>query len=333
MPSSLADPSVSIPIVVAILLFAAVALAGVQMNRRETRLKRLSAVIAQPAAASSPTAKDVDKAASVRDTQFEKRLRTAEKERAAAQSKRTLRSRFAEAGWRLTPTGWWIGSVISGVTLAGTIAVLRFSPLVIFLCFIVGTLGLPRLMLAMSANKRRKAFLTDLADAIEAMVRALRAGLPVSEAMGMIGRDFSGPVGAEFLIAVDEQKLGVPLGEALARVGERMPLPEMRMLAMAVTIQMQTGGSLSEALANLANVIRARHRLKRKIKAVSSEARISALIMAALPLFVMGALYLMKPEYLGLLFTESAGKMLVAFCATWMLLGTVVMWRMVNFKM
>lgn len=329
MPPSF-DPSIWAPICVALLLFATVAVIGVRMSSRDTVRKRLSAVIAQPASGTA-TAKEQDKAA-VRDTQVGKRLRTAEKERVAAQSKRTLRSRFAEAGWRISPTAWWIGSAVSGAAFAGFAAGLRFSPLVIIFCFIVGMLGLPRLMLGMAARKRRKAFLIDLADAIEAMVRALRAGLPVSEAMGMIARDFTGPVGVEFLVAVDEQKLGVSLGDTLSRVGERMPLPEMRMLAMAVTIQTQTGGSLSEALANLANVIRARHRLRRKIKAVSSEARVSAMIMAALPIFVMGALYLMKPDYLGLLFTENAGKILLGLCATWMLLGVVVMWRMVNFK-
>ena len=329
MPPSF-DPSFWAPIGVALILFATVAIAGMRMNSRETVRKRLSAVVAQPGGATS-AAKEQEKAAA-RDVQVTKRLRTAEKERTAAQSKRTLRSRFAEAGWRISPTFWWIASVISGAVLAGFMATLRFSPLIIVFCFVVGTLGLPRLMLAMAASKRRKAFLTDLADAIEAMVRALRAGLPVSEALGMIARDFTGPVGAEFTVAVDEQKLGMSLGDSLTRVGERMPLPEVRMLAMAVTIQTQTGGSLSEALANLANVIRARHRLKRKIKAVSSEARTSAMIMAALPLFVMGSLYLMKPEYLGLLFTEKVGKILLVLCATWMLCGVLVMWRMVNFK-
>lgn len=333
MPPSF-DPSIWVPIGVALLLFATVAVVGVRMNSRETVRKRLSAVIARPAAGATAgvaAAKEQDKAAA-RNTEVGKRLRTAEKERVAARSKRTLRSRFAEAGWRISPTGWWIGSVVSGVVLAGCMAALRFSPLVVAFCFVVGTLGLPRLALAVAAGKRRKAFLIDLADAIEAMVRALKAGLPVSEAMGMIARDFVGPVGAEFLVAVDEQKLGVSLGDSLGRIGERMPLPEMRMLAMAVTIQTQTGGSLSEALANLANVIRARHRLKRKIKAVSSEARVSAMIMGALPFFVMGAVYLMKPEYLGLLFTETVGKLLVGLCGCWMLTGILVMWRMVNFK-
>ena len=130
----------------------------------------------------------------------------------------------------------------------------------------------------------------------------------------------------------DDQKIGIPMGEAAERCARRMPLTEVKMFATAIQIQSETGSSLSDVLANLANVIRARFRLKRKVQALSSEAKASAAIIGALPLLVAGGLYLVNPEYISLLFTEPTGKVMASGAVFWMLCGVVVMRQMINFK-
>ena len=263
----------------------------------------------------------------------ERRLKSAEARAKRAQTeKRSLRDKLAEAGLKTTPAGYFVASFISATLCVGLMALMnKVSPVALISAAIFGGLGLPRFVLSTMGKRRMKKFLTDLPDAIETMVRSIKSGLPISEAMVMIAREFEGPIRQEFSVAVDEQRLGLSLAEALDRVSNRVPLPEMRMLAMAIRIQSTTGGSLSETLLNLSNVIRGRDKLARKVKAVSAEARTSAAIMAALPMVVMGAMYAFNPDYVGYLF-QGGGLILLIGCGIWMSIGTFIMWRMVNFK-
>lgn len=156
--------------------------------------------------------------------------------------------------------------------------------------------------------------------------------MPVSEAVSMISREFEGPVGEEMSRIYDKQKIGVPLHEAALEATKRMPLPEMQMFATGLAIQAQTGSSLSEVLMNLSNVIRARFRLKRKIKALSSEAIASAGIIASLPVLVATGMYFTNYEYISVLFTDSFGKILLTGAIVWMGIGVFMMKAMINFK-
>jgi tight adherence protein B len=156
--------------------------------------------------------------------------------------------------------------------------------------------------------------------------------MPVSEAILMISREYQGPGGEEMSRVYDKQKIGVALHEAALEATRRMPLPEMKMFATGLAIQAQTGSSLSEVLTNLANVIRARFRLKRKIKALSSEAVASASIIGSLPCLVALGLYFVNREYIMILFTTPFGKVLVVCAVVWMLIGIFVMKIMINFK-
>jgi len=156
--------------------------------------------------------------------------------------------------------------------------------------------------------------------------------MPVSESIKMVAREFTGPIGEEMGRIFDQQKIGVSLPEAVQECARRMPLPEVQMFATAVTIQAQTGSSLSEILEGLAKVIRARFRLRRKVQALSSEAKSSAAIIGALPVLVGLGLYFMNPEYIGVLFTEKIGKFLLAGAIFWMACGVFVMKQMINFK-
>lgn len=163
-------------------------------------------------------------------------------------------------------------------------------------------------------------------------MRLLKAGMPVSEAIAMISREFTGPVGEEMGNIYDKQKIGVALAEAALEATRSMPLTEMQMFATGLSIQAQTGSSLSEVLTNLSNVIRARFRLKRKIKALSSEAIASASIIAALPVLVATGMYFVNYEYISVLFTDPFGNVLLAIAVFWMSVGVMVMKIMINFK-
>jgi tight adherence protein B len=182
------------------------------------------------------------------------------------------------------------------------------------------------------AARRQKLFLADLADVLESMVRLLKAGMPVSEAIKMVAREFTGPMGEEMGRIFDQQKVGVPLPEAVLNCAKRMPLTEVHMFATAVSIQAQTGSSLSEVFENLARVVRARFRLKRKVVALSSEAKSSAMIIGALPILVASAMYFINPDYIGTLFYTVTGKWLLAAAIFWMTCGVLVMKQMINFK-
>ncbi len=193
-------------------------------------------------------------------------------------------------------------------------------------------LGVPRFILKFMVKRRQKKFLKEFPDALESMMRLLKAGMPIGEAISMVAREFEGPVSEEMQRVYDEQKVGIPLGEAVLGVAERVPLPEVQMFATGISIQQQTGSSLSEILQNLATVIRARFRLKRKVDALSAEAKASAGIIASLPVFVAMALYFVNRDYILLLFITATGKNLLMGCAVWMSLGVLVMRQMINFR-
>jgi tight adherence protein B len=130
---------------------------------------------------------------------------------------------------------------------------------------------------------------------------------------------------------VEDQALGMPLADAVERLPERVPIPEARFFAIVIAIQSGTGGSLSEALANLSKVLRDRQKMKSKVKAMSSESKASAMIIGSLPVFVAAALFVTSPKFIGLLFTTQTGKFVLVACAIWMLMGTLVMRKMINF--
>ncbi len=195
----------------------------------------------------------------------------------------------------------------------------------------VCTLGLPRWFLGFLRRRRQNKFLHDFADAIDVMVRGLKAGLPVSEAMKIIASESGPPVGPEFMEVVEGQRVGITIDQGIERMVDRMPLSEVNFLAIVMTIQSKTGGNLSEALSNLSRVLRDRKKMKQKIRSVSQEAKSSAAIIGSLPFLIMGALMILNPSYLDPLFDTVMGNILVVGSATWMTIGVLVMRKMINF--
>ncbi|MGE0525154.1 MAG: type II secretion system F family protein [Variibacter sp.] len=192
-------------------------------------------------------------------------------------------------------------------------------------------LGAPRWLLAFLKRRREAKFLKTFPDAVDVIVRGIKAGLPLLDCLKMIAAEAQEPVRGEFRSIVETQAIGMPIGEACAKLYERMPIPETNFFGIVISIQQKAGGNLSEALGNLSRVLRDRKKMKAKIVAMSQEAKASAAIIAALPLCVMGLVYLTSPNYIELLWTEPMGRVMLACSAFWMFCGVMVMKKMINF--
>jgi len=191
--------------------------------------------------------------------------------------------------------------------------------------------GLPRWLLSFLKKRREKAFLRALPDAVDVIVRGIKAGLPLFESIKVVAADAPEPLKGEFLAIIETQAIGMPLGEACARLYERMPVPEANFFGIVIAIQQKSGGNLSEALGNLSKVLRDRKKMAEKIQAMSMEAKASAGIIGSLPPIVMLLVYLSTPEYISLLWTHPTGQLMLVGCVIWMSLGILVMKKMINF--
>jgi tight adherence protein B len=194
-----------------------------------------------------------------------------------------------------------------------------------------GGLGLPRWALSFLKTRREKAFLKALPDAVDVIVRGIKAGLPLFESIKVVAADAPDPLRSEFLAIIETQAIGIPLGEACQRLYERMPVPEANFFGIVVAIQQKSGGNLSEALGNLSKVLRDRKKMAEKIQAMSMEAKASAGIIGSLPPIVMILVYMTTPGYISLLWTDNTGQLMLVGCLVWMSIGIMVMKKMINF--
>ncbi|HVW72368.1 MAG TPA: type II secretion system F family protein [Rhizomicrobium sp.] len=260
-------------------------------------------------------------------------LKDVEKNRAAKKEKPTMRRRLEQAGFpKTSPKSFWMLCGIVGCVAASIAILTHQKPLVVMLAAFAIGLGLPRWVLSFLTARRRKKFTEHFATAIDVIVRSVKSGLPTNEALRIVAREVPNPVGSEFHSLVESMKVGVTMEQALKRMMESMPTAEVGFFAIVMTIQGKSGGNLSEALGNLAFVLRDRKRLQGKIKAMSSEAKASAGIIGSLPPVVMLLVYLSTPAYIMKLFTERAGNIMLAICVFWMSIGIMVMRKMINFK-
>jgi tight adherence protein B len=253
--------------------------------------------------------------------------------RSKAKEKVTLRLQLQRAGLQVSPRDFYIASAICGVLCFATAYIGMQTPLIgAGVAAFIGTMGLPRWYLSKMVKRRQAKFLAEMANAIDVVVRGVKSGLPLNECLQVIARESPEPLAGEFREVVEQQRLGVTLGEALDRMCDRLPLPEVRFLSIVIGIQQQAGGNLSEALANLSGVLRDRLRMQMKIKALSAEAKASAMVLASLPPGVMFMVYLTSPDYIMPLFTTMMGRFMIAVGACWMLTGVLIMRKMINFK-
>jgi len=191
--------------------------------------------------------------------------------------------------------------------------------------------GVPRWLLSFLKKRREKKFLNNFPDGVDVIVRGIKAGLPLLDSLKIIALDAQEPIKSEFKAIVETQTIGMPIGEACAKLYERMPLPEANFFGIVISIQQKAGGNLSEALGNLSRVLRDRKKMKAKIQAMSMEAKASASIIGALPICVGTLVWLTSPDYIELLWTTDLGRFMMAGCAMWMGMGVFVMKQMINF--
>ncbi|HUL89344.1 MAG TPA: type II secretion system F family protein [Pseudolabrys sp.] len=194
-----------------------------------------------------------------------------------------------------------------------------------------GAFGVPRWLLSFLRKRRESKFIEALPDAVDIIVRGVKAGLPLGDCIRMITVEAPDPLKTEFRLIMETQAIGMPLGEACGKLYERTPLPEANFFGIVVAIQQKAGGNLSEALGNLSKVLRDRKKMRAKIQAMSQEAKASAAIIGALPIAVMILVYITSPNYITLLFTNSMGHIMLAGSAVWMTIGVLVMKKMINF--
>src|SRR5690242_3691295 len=266
----------------------------------------------------------------VRREQIEDTLKELEA-RSKKQKNPPLMVRIQQAGLGWSKNQFMIISGVLGIAVFAAVAMAGGGLLAAAVAAFAGAFGLPRWLLNFLKKRRHNKFLEHFPDAVDIIVRGIKAGLPLLDSIRVIVADAPEPVKSEFRAVVETQAIGLPLGEACARLYERIPLPEANFFGIVVSIQQKSGGNLSEALGNLSRVLRDRKKMKAKIKAMSMEAKASASIIGSLPLLVMLIVYITSPDYIELLWTTPTGRLLLAGSAVWMTLGVFSMKRMINF--
>ena len=254
------------------------------------------------------------------------------------QEKASLRTRLQQAGLAVDTQTYWISSMILGVIVA--IAVYSSVPasmgeIAIPLACVggfVGAMGLPGWILSKIIARRQAKFLANLANAIDVIVRGIKTGLPLNECLGIIARESPQPIAGEIKEVVDQQRMGVTLAESLDRLVVRVPLAEVKFLAIVISIQASAGGNLSEALGNLSQVLRDRYSMKLKIKALSAEALASAAVLGSMPPIICTMIYFSAPGYLDPLINTRVGNMFSLLAVGMMGTGIFIMRQMINFK-
>ena len=243
-----------------------------------------------------------------------------------------LRHRLLQAGLTISVRQFYGISVIFAVVVALVTLIAGLPLLVVAGLAVVALLGLPRWTITFLRARRMKAFLAEFPNALDVMVRSIKSGLPLNDAMRLIAADGQEPVKAEFRRVIESQQMGMSVPEACARMHQSIPLPEANFFAIVIAIQSQAGGNLSEALGNLSRVLRERRKMKAKVSALSMEAKASAAIIGALPFIVALLVYLTSPHYMMVLFTDPRGHLIMGASAVWMSIGILVMRNMINFE-
>lgn len=256
---------------------------------------------------------------------------------------RTLVNRFlpdpAEIGQKIEAAGkkwtvrqYFIGSAITFALPFVALAIVGLPLWMGLIVAVAAALALPPMFLGFLAKRRIAQFVLRFPDAIELLVRGLRAGLPVAETMGAIASEIDGPVGSEFQAVSDRMKIGRTLEAALQETADRLGTAEFQFFVITLAIQRETGGNLAETLSNLSDVLRKRMQMKLKISAMSSESKASAYIIGVLPFIVFGLISFISPNYMAGFFHDQ--RLMIAGMGglIWMSIGAYVMRQMINFE-
>ena len=317
----------------ALFLLVAVAIGGIvwvfvyPILSGERKAEKRQQIVAKSAPGSRAAAAARDSQKSRRE-QVEGSLREIEARRAKSVP---LSLRLARAGLRWSKWQFIMFSAALGITAFLIFLVTGSGLVAAFAVGFASTCGLPFWILRFLTKRRQANFINGLADAVDIVVRGIKAGLPLLDSLKVISTDAPEPVKSEFRSIVETQAVGIPHGEACGKLYESIPVPEANFFGIVVAIQQKAGGNLSEALGNLSNVLRERKKIRAKIQTMSIEAKASATIIGALPFIVMFLVYITSPGYIELLWTHPTGRFMLACCAIWMSMGIYVMRKMINF--
>jgi tight adherence protein B len=244
-----------------------------------------------------------------------------------------LRLRLARSGWPLKVGDYLlICLTLSAVAMVGMWFALDLSLLIDALVGVVVGVGLPHVVLRQRINRRLKKFVTLMPDALDLIVRGIRSGLPASEALKTIADEIEDPIGTEFRQVTDQMRIGVAMDEAMWAAARRLGLAEFNFLVISLAIQQETGGNLAEILEKLSDMVRRREQMRLKVKAMSSEARASAMIIGSLPFVMCGVITFVNPGYMNILFTDPRGWVMIGVGLTSLLIGLAVMAKMIKFE-
>ncbi|WLR92737.1 type II secretion system F family protein [Shinella zoogloeoides] len=300
-------------------------------KKTESRVRRVQA--AETDHSKAKAARDRMQELSKRRKSVQDSLKDLEKKQ-QEQTKRvatTLKAKLVQAGLTITPSKFYMFSAVFGL-FAFVLALLGgIGLLVAFGIAFIAAAGLPRWFLGFLVKRRLNKFLEEFPNSLDVMVRSIKSGLPLTDALRLIAAEGQEPVKTEFRKVVEAQQVGLSVPEACARMFTNIPLQEVNFFAIVIAIQSQAGGNLSEALGNLSRVLRERRKMRAKVNALSMEAKASAVIIGALPFIVALLVYLTSPEYIMILFQDSRGHLILGISAVWMSVGIFVMRNMINF--
>lgn len=244
-----------------------------------------------------------------------------------------LAARLARTGRAITIGQYALTTLVLAVVMAFAVASLtplRFVPAVLIGIFL--GLWLPHIVVNRMAKRRVAAFINLFPDAIDLMVRALRSGLPISEAIVGAGHELADPIGCELRLVESGMRLGRDLETLLWDIAKRVDTPEFRFFIIALSVQRETGGNLAETLTNLAEALRRRRQMRAKVRAMSSETRATTMILGGLPVVVIGLLTLTSPQYLHPLFHDTRGFFLDGVAVMMLVVGVSIMNKMARFE-
>ena len=243
-----------------------------------------------------------------------------------------MRQRLEQTGKPIT-LGKYALSSLGMMVFVAALLMIKGAPF--FLAFFVGLfagVAVPHFVVGFLIKRRLNQFNANFPDAIELMVRGLRSGLPITETLGIVAGEITGPVGLEFRAVADKMKIGRTMEAALQETSDRLGTAEFQFFVITLAIQRETGGNLAETLSNLADVLRKRGQMKLKIRAMSSESKASAYIVGSLPFVVFSLVWMVNPGYMGGFFEDQ--RLIVAGLGglCWMGIGVFIMAKMVNFE-
>lgn len=244
---------------------------------------------------------------------------------------KSIKSLLAQTGFSLSLGRFYTFSVVFGLVVFIFAFILGLPLLGALGAGFVFAFGVPRWVVGFLVKRRQNKFLEEFPNSLDVMVRSIKSGLPLNDAIRLIANDGQEPVKQEFRRVVESQQVGLSVPEACVRMLQTMPLSEVNFFSIVITIQSQAGGNLSEALNNLSRVLRDRKKMKAKVQALSMEAKASAAIIGALPFIVALLVYLTSPQYIMVLFTDPRGHIILLLSGIWMSIGIVVMRNMINF--